>query len=207
MTCDELRAAAPELALDQLTGAERAVALHHLASCTSCRTLVTDLAAIADSVLLLAPEIEPPSGFESRVLARLEVAPVVPIRRRPWVAGIAAAAAVIGGIVGAVLADGDARPGMPRVAALVNASGVSVGNVVLADDPDRMTCTFEAERFGGAYAVEVVLSDGMVVDVGEFRSEGAPWSWTVPIDVRAEDVVVVRVLDGEGDVWSTAEVD
>lgn len=205
MTCDELAAVAAEVALDDLTGSDRAAALGHLASCTECRALVTDLAAVADSLLLLAPPIEPPSGFESRVLSRLDV--VAPARRtRPWIALAVAAAAAIGAVVGFGIASTEEPSRLPLAAELRNAAGESAGNVLLADDPDRMTCVFEDEQFGGAYSVEVVLEDGSVAGVGSFRADGAPWTWTVPLPVDAGDVRTVRVLDGDGVVRVTAEL-
>ena len=80
MTCDETRALASELALGIADGAERAEALDHLAGCADCRRAVAELTEVTDELLLIAPEHEPPVGFESRVLARLDPQPV---RRRP----------------------------------------------------------------------------------------------------------------------------
>jgi anti-sigma factor RsiW len=71
LTCSDFAALAPELALDLLSGDERAAALSHLAGCRACQTNLDDLARTADALLLLAPSGEPPAGFESRVLARL----------------------------------------------------------------------------------------------------------------------------------------
>ncbi len=131
--CGESEAWGAEMALGLLSGPERATGLSHLAACPSCREQVDDLARVADRLLLLAPEAEPPAGFESRVLAA--VAPVlgstssgnhawryrepggvaagggVPVRgprsRRIRLVGVVAAmvvtAAVGGGIVGSVL--------------------------------------------------------------------------------------------------------
>nr|MDQ3641745.1 hypothetical protein [Actinomycetota bacterium] len=79
LTCAQLEDVAAELALGTVAGAERAAALDHLAGCASCRNLVDQLARAADSLLLLAPEAEPPPGFESRVLSR--IAPVARPRR------------------------------------------------------------------------------------------------------------------------------
>jgi len=75
LTCAELQELAAELALGTVSGAERAAAIEHLAGCAACRDLVDSLARVADSMLLLAPEVEPPPGFESKVLARMGVAP------------------------------------------------------------------------------------------------------------------------------------
>jgi anti-sigma factor RsiW len=80
LTCAAARELAPDLALGLLPGAERARLLAHLAGCASCDALVAELADVADSLLLLAPGADPPPGFESAVLARIdrEPAPVTP---------------------------------------------------------------------------------------------------------------------------------
>ncbi|HEY1275858.1 MAG TPA: zf-HC2 domain-containing protein [Thermoleophilaceae bacterium] len=78
MTCEETRELAPELALGIADGAERAQALSHLAQCADCRRAVAELSEVTDELLMLAPEHEPPVGFESRVLARLEPGPAEP---------------------------------------------------------------------------------------------------------------------------------
>jgi hypothetical protein len=202
---------AADIALDDVTGAERAAALAHLAGCERCRALVASLAGAADSLLLLAPAVEPPPGFESRVLARIESVRHPAVRRatrRPLVLAAAAAlvAAVAGGVLGAVVS-GDDAPAMPTAAALLNARGESAGNVLVASDPDRMTCVFESTRWQGGYGVELLLDDGSIAAVGDFDVEETPWSWTVPLPVDAERVREVRVVDDDGAVRATARLD
>lgn len=206
MRCDDLRSIAPDLAIDELTGAERAEALAHLATCDGCRSLVAELAAIADSLLLLAPASEPPSGFETRVLGRAGIETPrrrVRWRRRALLVAAAAAVGVMGGVLLASAGDGGS---LPVAAAFHNRDGDVTGTVVLADDPDRMTCTFEDPRFGGRYAVEVVLEGGAVTGVGAFTSEGVPWSWTVELPVDASDVREVVVRSDDGTIRATAKV-
>lgn len=70
-TCAEVQELAPELALDLLTGAERAAVLAHLEGCTACRGDVGALTDVGDAVLSLAHGSEPSAGFESRVLERI----------------------------------------------------------------------------------------------------------------------------------------
>ena len=83
MNCEETRQLVAELALGIADGEERARALRHLAACPDCRRELAELSEIADELLLLAPEHEPPVGFESRVLARLQPAsPPTASRRR-----------------------------------------------------------------------------------------------------------------------------
>jgi hypothetical protein len=91
MSCDQTRQLAPELALGIADGAERAQALAHLAECADCRRAVAELSEVTDELLMLAPEREPPVGFESRVLARMQpepepepAAPAPARTRRRW---------------------------------------------------------------------------------------------------------------------------
>lgn len=206
MRCEDVQGIAAELALDELTGAERAAALAHLGSCAACRAEVADLAAIADSLLLLAPAVEPPAGFESRVVDRITPAASP---RRWWsrVAAAAAGAAIVGGITGFALRGSGSADDLPAAAVLLDQGGVAAGSVVVADEPDRMTCVFEGERFGGGYRVEVVDADGDVADVGSFSFDEVPWSWTVELPVDAGDVRTVRVLSDDGTLRATAEID
>lgn len=105
MSCDRTRELAAELALGILDGEQRAQALRHLAECPECRHAVEELTAVADELLMLAPEREPPAGFESRVLARLQPLPAAtrPIRRRRRLLAPLAAAAAAAAIATAVV--------------------------------------------------------------------------------------------------------
>ena len=98
LTCGTVEELAPELALGQLPGHERAAVLAHLAGCVGCRTLVEELSAVADSLLLLAPEDEPPVGFESRVVEQLSDIRGTGRRRRVVLAVTGVAAAVLVGV-------------------------------------------------------------------------------------------------------------
>src|SRR5687767_13152369 len=100
LNCDEARDLASELALGVISGDERARILTHITSCASCRRFVEDLAEVADSILLLAPEHEPDAGFENKVLSLME-APAKRRRGRVLAAAAAllvAAAAAAGGV-------------------------------------------------------------------------------------------------------------
>jgi hypothetical protein len=71
MGCAEFADAAAELALGVLTGRERARALAHLDQCESCRENVRQLTVTGEELVGLLPAIEPPAGFETRVMERL----------------------------------------------------------------------------------------------------------------------------------------
>jgi hypothetical protein len=70
-THERFEADLAELAAGVLDRGEEAALLSHLASCSSCTTEFEQLASAARSLLLLVLEIEPPVGFESRLLDRL----------------------------------------------------------------------------------------------------------------------------------------
>ena len=87
-SCAEISPALPELALGVLTGRDRVVALAHTESCSPCADELEQLARAADAVVLVAPELEPPVGFEVRLFSRMGVSDDVPTpirRRRPYV--------------------------------------------------------------------------------------------------------------------------
>src|SRR4051812_22831318 len=96
--CDEMRDLIAELALGIASGEERARALDHVAGCVACRRELERLAAIADDMLVLAPESEPPPGFEARVLRAMTPRP----RKRRWLPRRLALPAA--GLAGATLA-------------------------------------------------------------------------------------------------------
>lgn len=80
---DIMRSLLSELATGAIAGDERALVLEHLVGCAPCRQELTRLTRAADALLAFAPRMEPPPGFESRVLAALDTAPPArPSRRR-----------------------------------------------------------------------------------------------------------------------------
>jgi hypothetical protein len=71
MTCAQLHDVAAELALGVLTGRERATAIAHLEQCRACREEVRQLMAVGGLLPERLPPVEPPAGFETRVLQLL----------------------------------------------------------------------------------------------------------------------------------------
>lgn len=208
LDCPDVRALAPDVALDLLSGDERAAALEHLGSCASCRLEVEELSSVADSLLALTPAVPPPPGFEAGVLARMEVATPEPRpsagRRRRWRAPalVAACAALGAGILLAVPRDAD--DGVRR-ASFVTADGSDAGEVVLTDgDPDNMMCTIDDPRFTGAYTIGLVLDDGTRREVGAFEVDGDRYTWGTPLPVDADRVRSIEVRSPDGVVRSTA---
>jgi hypothetical protein len=84
MNCAELAEVWAELALGVLTGRERADAVAHLSRCDFCREDVRQLMETGSGLLGLLPPVEPPPGFETRVLDRLGLPPSM-AQQRPAV--------------------------------------------------------------------------------------------------------------------------
>jgi hypothetical protein len=186
---DELSVALAEFATGAASGADRARVLRQVAACADCREELASLSAVADEVLLIAPERQPAAGFESAVLDRiadLEPAKSEPVRRpqrrRRVYRALAAA-----------------------TAAVLIAAGAALG-VWWATAPDRELAASYRETLGVAHgryftAAPVVDADGG--QVGHvFAYQGDP-SWVFAVlDGAPEDGVwdVVAVTDA----WTAA---
>jgi len=215
MTCAELHEVADELALDVLPGDVRALALQHLDDCPSCRALVEGLSETADELLFAPGGIEPPPGFEERVLARIAAEPTTlgrPRRRGPL---LAAAAAII---VAALLGVGALalRPGSHRAPAasaelserhvqLVTASGTAVGDV--SAYAGRQAWFFMRVDRGvpsGTYGCVLDVSGGRTVRLGTLTVSAGKGAWGEDLTVPASDVRDARLVSPGGTTIATA---
>ncbi len=217
MTCAQVEELAAELALGGVSGAERAAAVAHLARCERCRNLVDQLARAADNLLVLAPSVEPPPGFESGVLARIAAAsqpvPLRPARRRRvWLAAaaVAVAAALSGAGVAELGHDGAARTGQAATApagvrtALVRdtAGRWTCRALVYGDDPTWLVVSLDRnDGLNAAFSVEAVAAgDGAGVPIGTFTITDGHGSLTTTVSLQARQFQAVRVLDSTGHV-------
>ncbi len=202
--CAELREVSAELALGDLSGSERADALAHLARCPKCGQLVGELTRVAEDLLLLAPELEPPPGFESRVLAKLgEQRRPRRSRLRSLVAVAAALVmlAVGGGLVAQVV-DDDGGPQTVRTALAVSASGRSTCRVVVhGGDPASLVVSLDGPPGSSReYVVEAHSVKGAAVPVGRFALQDGRGLLATTVDLDAEELKSVRVFNLEGEL-------
>src|SRR5918995_5431779 len=70
--CAQVRDLAVEVALGVATAEDRVLVLGHVITCVDCRAHLAELSTLVDDMLRLVPPAEPPTGFESAVLARYE---------------------------------------------------------------------------------------------------------------------------------------
>jgi len=231
MSCEEFDGVAAELALGVLTGRERAAALEHLDRCDACRTNVRQLAMTGEVLLGLLPAIEPPPGFETRVLDRLGIAATshpsraragrarASRRRRPGRSGsvsftrrtLAAAAVVVAVVVSALGGWGlraalspPARSSLSS-AALLTASHQAVGKIFLYNgNPRWVYMSVYMDTAKGAVTCQLIGKDGRVTTLGAFRLADGYGAWGSADPVDNGPLTGARLIDSTGTVLATA---
>jgi hypothetical protein len=221
--CTQLADAAPELALGILPGDERAEAIAHLDDCSHCQHLVGTYTVATDRLLLLAPRAEPPSGFESRVLATIAAGadPPTPLRpphptaRRRIPGAVLAVAACIVALVLSLFALGVVGPSSsPSVAAaeMRTGGGDLVGEIFIHDGPPAKVFmnlpgwNAAVGPYAGSaqgYSLLITRDSGPALLVPVTMSDDATWAATVD-DVDAAEITSAALLDGNGRLWCSA---
>jgi hypothetical protein len=217
--CEQVRDLAPQLALGIADGAERARALRHLADCPDCRRLLEELSEVTDELLLLAPEHEPPAGFETRVLARIQPPRTAArrLRRHRTLLAATASAVVAAAAVTAIMLDAtsdDRRLAAQYRGALAEAHGSyfeagalrapagTRAGVVFAyrGSPSWIFVDIDP-RYRSGYTVELTTATGRRVALPRLRLDPATGSGGQAIPVDLHQVTTVRLLGAKpGDV-------
>ncbi|HEX2192938.1 MAG TPA: zf-HC2 domain-containing protein [Acidimicrobiales bacterium] len=221
LSCAQAEELASELALGTLDGEERAAVLSHVAACASCRELADRLAGVADGLLILAPPAEPPAGFESRVLERIDThsaaQPPSPLTRGPLRSGHAGRP-LRSGHAGRPLRSGHAsRPGrgLLGVAAVALVAALAGAGLALLAGPERAAGnvhTALAEDDKGRWTCRAVAygSDPAWLFVALDRRDGANRSFTVEArrvgDAAPISLGKLTLHDGHGSLATLLQV-
>jgi anti-sigma-K factor RskA len=212
--CAAVRDALPELALGTLSGVERATALAHVQACPDCGSEVDRLSSAADAVLLLAPELEPSAGFESRLFERMGVRP----RRRRWLAlprratqraAIAAGAALaaLGLGLGLGLSGGGGLTATAPIGVDLTSAHVTVGEVYLTPgNPGWVFMSVNHLHTTGLVTCRVTTVRGTNMTVGSFWVEGGAASWVSRLPVPPDQVRSAWIEGADGRVLASATV-
>jgi len=186
LTCAEVRDRAPELALDVLAGTERSEVLEHLDGCARCRAEVGELSEVADLLPKLAPEAEPPAGFDARILSMMRGDRRRRLLRRGATALTAAAAAAILSIVIVRVVDADRAPERAeataplRTVAMVGPEGLPVGQVAVSGSGTAqvaVTVTVDYSVPDGTYSLEVQADPAAPRPIGTIVVRGGRGAW------------------------------
>lgn len=210
--CESTHEVTAELALGVAAGERRARAVRHLEGCAACRREVAELDDVVDTVMLLAPEREPPVGFESRVVAAVTRRRRGAGWRRVLAYAVAATLAAAATGVGAyVVTEQDRtvaaqfRTALERaggryfgVEFLHGPGGERAGHVfVYRGDPSWAFAVLPAERAGG-FDVEVVTRAGRRLEAGtiEITSERNAAGVVLPADLADLESIHLVPQDG-----------
>ena len=192
--------------------------LDHVASCARCTAELDALTAVADSLVYLAAEVEPPAGFENRVFDRLQVRPSIPDIPRSWHRSVlvsAAAAALVAlafGIGWLVHSTGSSPvhtaistpPSYVAQASLVS-GGQTQGNVaVYSGSPPWLFMTVSSSTWSGTVRCTITSTDGTTRTIGSFTVVAGHGSWGAPLPVAATKVQRAEVVAPDGHVLASA---
>jgi len=208
--CHEVRGLTAEVALGVADGEDRARVLDHVVDCSECRHELEDLTALADDLVVLAPEHEPPLGFELRTVRGLQ--PKRRRRRRWRIPAVAFAAAALAATTATAsvlfLVRDDRRLAGEYRATLSEANGTAFRAVPLRDTaggkagtafvyegaPSWMLVTVDSSL--PASQAELVTRDGRTVSLPAFTLSSHSWGGVLPLDAR--QVAAIHLLDATG---------
>jgi hypothetical protein len=210
--CVSIRAVLPELALGIADGKQRALALEHIGGCSGCRLELEELAALADELIALAPEREPPPGFENRVLDRLVIRQPRPRRgtrrRLRRLAFAAAASAIVAATALAVSLSysSDHMLASQYRAALQGAHGKyfqsarlntparQTAGIVFAyqGSPSWLFYAVQGRYSSALYTEQIVTRSGTTLTLPRFRLINGSWGIATPVPVR--DIARVTLI-------------
>jgi hypothetical protein len=208
--CHEIRGLTAEVALGVADGEDRARVLDHVVDCSDCRQELEDMTALADDLVVLAPEHEPPLGFELRTVRGLQ--PKRQRRRRWRLPAVAFAAAALAATTATAsvlfLVRDDRRLAGEYRATLSEANGTAFRAVPLRDTaggkagtafvyegaPSWMLVTVDSSS--PAAQAELVTRDGRTVPLPAFTLSSRSWGGVLPLDAR--QVAAIHLLDATG---------
>ena len=221
---------AAELALELLEPGRRDPLLAHAERCQRCRDELQSLSSAADRLLTLAPEAEPPVGFDVRVLeSTVPVAPIHTAGNRPATVDLSrhrgsrrrllmAAAGVvvvagIAGLIGRSLATGpvgtDERIAAldhvdfqsVRSATLLDSAGTSHGTVLVTNGA-RQTLTMTLSGIDeGRYHCSTRGADGTLTEVAAWNVPATgTGTWAVAVSRSLEQEHEIVITEDDGSI-------
>jgi hypothetical protein len=184
--CPDVREVAPDFAFGILDGETRSDVLLHLDQCPTCQRHVAELSETADSMVLLAPEAEPPAGFERRVLDRIVESSRRRRRRTFKLVAVTAAAAIIMSVVAVRIVDQNRTPSSTAAAvgaetvSMVGNNGQRVGKVDVVSNGSAMALDLSVAYAlpDGDYNIVLTRSGGPKEPLGTVHVVGGTGTWS-----------------------------
>jgi anti-sigma factor RsiW len=214
--CELVQDELAEFALGTLYGRSRSEVLHHVGSCARCAAKLERFSVVADTLLQLAPEIEPPLGFELRLAERIQTSASVHRPRRFRRASALSVAAMVMVVLGfglgmLVTPRGANNQGRSATANLTSANLTSQGHVlgevvISGGSPAWMFMTVNEGARSGRVICDVTLAGGKVESIGAFVLTGGYGSWGAPLTSPVSKVRSARLIAQNGTVLATAQL-
>jgi len=205
-----LAEAGAELALNALTGRERAQAIEHLQHCLRCRAQIGAMALTSDDLLRLLPDTPLPPGFTNRVTSQLGRHRRPPVRS-PTRAILAAAAVAVmliaGGLTGWGLRVGRSGPTAPtlRTAALIAPTHQQLGRVFLhLHGPHWLFFTVDADAGNTTLICQLTTRTGQLITAGTFALQSGDGYWGTPVPAHPTAITGARLITTSGTLLGTA---
>jgi hypothetical protein len=208
----------PEVALGGIAGEERGAALAHLAGCARCRRDLEAHAEVVDELLLLAPERQPPVGFEDQVVSRMRRRgrSRSPGRLRRTVVALAAALLGATAALGvAYLATKEQREFSELYARaldmaggsyfgalpLTDAEGRSLGHVFgYEGEPSWVFVVVDSPPASGSHRVTLLTQKGKVLELGTIELRAGKGTLGAALPGKLQMLKVLRVSGPEAGV-------
>lgn len=206
------------LALDDVDDSKRESTLRHLSTCQRCRNDYDAFTATIEQTFAAAPNVEPPPGYDARMLTAMglsEVAAGRPrTRRQRW--QLVAAPVVVGLGLGAGGAMAVAQINDSSRVTLAEGSsyletgdGERVGTVTssyLGSEP-VLVVTVTGGKIGMEYRCLLRLEDGDRLVAASWVLESRQGAtWVVATPEESVTAVVLVANGGAGPVWSKARL-
>jgi anti-sigma-K factor RskA len=209
-----------ELVLGTADGDRRARLAAHVLRCAACRREYDELAATVQDLLPAGPAVQPPLGFDERVLDRLAADGAddsndsngvgvsgAGWRRWRWIAAAAAVVVALLVPLGVWLASrSESAPAAGVVATLHRTKdGTSVGTVSVSEVGGKavMVVAITDAPPDVSYYCRIAFADGTTVDSESWPAGNG--AWIVPLAGQPHDVTSVALLPhGTEKVWSEA---
>jgi hypothetical protein len=223
LTCQQCRELAAELATDVITGHERTQALAHLDNCTSCRDTISALTVTTDRLIELLPEVQPPPGFQHRVMTALTPPP--PRTRRwqiPAAALLTLALAVTGWILGHTNhgttptqtnthTENDAQAGERTVLYAPLTTGHQTGEhqighaYLYPGNPPWIYLSLDTNNTtNDTIKCEITRQDGSTVPVGTFPLTHGHGAWGGPTPIDRDTLATAKLINSNGHTLAKA---
>ncbi len=213
--CAEFEEHVEALAIGELAEPEASRLLAHAGSCPSCQAQLDTVSGLVDSLLQLTPRVEPPAGFESRVLGRLHVGTSAPAALwRSFIVAAACIAALLGGVAlgNTALSGADDSANVSagtvaRSGTIAARDGSSLGSAQLVSgaEPFVLVTIDNPTNSSATVWCELVLASGQSVTVGSWGYDDvAAGVWAVGIDRALLQAGDMRIVAADGSVVATA---